>query len=160
MEYNDFLKKMMDFHKASFDNYFSTMAMLQDNTEKLWETFAVNTPGISEENKKIMKQWADEFKKNRASFKKAIDSGYSKAEAFFDFNEILSFQDQSEATFNTFLNQADWMPDDFKKALKDLADAYRKGREDFKKYVEENINHLQGFLSNPDKKSEKTQRQK
>ena len=158
MEGNDFLKKMMDFHKASFENYFSTMAMLQDNTEKLWETFLNTAPGISDENKNIMKQWAGEFKKNRASFKKAIDSGYTRAEAFFDFNEILSFQNQNEQMFNDFLNQADWMPEDFKKALKDLADAYRKGRENFKKYVEENINHLQGFFSAADKKPRKTKR--
>lgn len=160
MDNKNILKKMIDFHKASFENYFSTMAALQDQTEKVWETFLNQTPGITEDNKKIMKQWADAYRHNREEFKKAIDNGYAKAEAFFDFNDILSFQNQSEQMFNTFLNQVDWMPEDFRKALTDLADAYRKGGEEFKKYVDGNINHLQGFLPADGKKPKKTKRQK
>jgi len=156
MDGKNILKKMIDFHKASFENYFSTMATLQDHAEKIWESFLNQTPGITEENKNIMKQWADAYRKNREEFKKAIDSGYAKAEAFFDFNEMLSFQNQSEQMFNTFLNQADWMPEDFKKAMKDLADAYRQGGEEFKKYVEGNINHLQGFFPTAGKKPKST----
>lgn len=155
MDSKEILKKMIDFHKASFENYFSAMTMLQDQTEKLWEAFIHQTPGISEENKIIMRQWTDACRKNRENFKKSFDHGYAKAEAFFDLNDMLSFQNQSEQMFNHFLSQADWMPDDFKKALKDLAGAYRKGSEEFKKYVEANINHLQGFFLPAGKKPQK-----
>jgi hypothetical protein len=36
--------------------------------------------------------------------KKAIDSGYSKVEEFFDYNAILTFQEQNEKVFNNYLN--------------------------------------------------------
>lgn len=151
MAKKEMVKQMMDLHKAAFENYFSMMVMFQDQTEKLFRPFVDNIPGMNDEGKKVIDQWTEEYKKSRDDFKKAIDNGYDKAEAFFDFNEMLAFQEQNEKIFNSFLKQASWMPQDFKKAMEDLAVTYKNSRDNFKKYVEENINHV-GSSFSPDKK--------
>ena len=74
MEKKEIVKQMIDLHKASFENYFSIMVMLQDQTEKLLKPFIDNVPG---ECKELMEKWTGEYKKQRDEFKKAIDNGYA-----------------------------------------------------------------------------------
>jgi hypothetical protein len=62
--------------------------------------------------------------------------------------------------FNIFLNQANWMPQDFKKAMEELAATYKKGRDEFKKYVDENIRRVEDFYSTAKKPQTKTKKQK
>jgi hypothetical protein len=49
--------------------------------------------------------------------------------------------------FNTFLNQANWMPQDFKKATEELTNMYKKSYDEFKKYTDENMNRMKDFFS-------------
>jgi polyhydroxyalkanoate synthesis regulator phasin len=160
MENKEIVKQMIDFHKTSFENYFSMMVMLQDQTEKFLNTCVNKSPGMSDESKKVMDRWVGGYKKSRDDFKKAIDNGYAKVEAFFDYNAILRFQDETEKMFNIFLNQANWMPQDFKKAMEELAATYKKGRDEFKKYVDENIRRVEDFYSTAKKPQTKTKKQK
>jgi hypothetical protein len=160
MEKKEIVKQMIDMHKSTFENYFSMMVLLQDQTEKLLKPFVDNSPGMSDENKKILDKWTNEYKKSREDFKKAIDNGYAKVEAFFDYNAILKFQEQNEKIFNAFLNQTNLMPQDFKKAMDELAATYKNSREEFKKYVEENINRAGDFFSPADKPRGKAKQQK
>lgn len=151
---------MIDLHKTFFENYFSMMVLLQDQTENLLKPYINSFPGMSEENKKVLDQWTQEYKRSRDEFKKAIDKGYAKAETFFDCNAILKFQEQNEKIFNDFLKQANWMPDDFKKATEELAATYQNNRENFKKYVEEKVNHVEDFSSSAQKPRKKADKQK
>jgi|WetSurMetagenome_2_1015567.scaffolds.fasta_scaffold1828424_1 hypothetical protein len=48
------------------------------------------------------------------------------------FNAISTIQDQSEKIFTTFMDKANWLPDDGKKAINDWIAAYKRGRTDFK----------------------------
>jgi polyhydroxyalkanoate synthesis regulator phasin len=160
MEKKEIVKQMIDLHKASFENYFSIMVMLQDQTENLLKPFVDNVPGINDECKKVMDNWVSEYKKNRDEFKKVIDSGYAKVEAFFDYNAILAFQEQNEKIFNAFLDQGKLMPQDFKKAMDKLAATYKNSRDEFKKYVEENINRVGDFSSPANKPRQKVKQQK
>lgn len=52
------------------------------------------------------------------------------------------------------------MPKDFQKATEELAATYKNSCENFKKYVEENINHTEDFFSPGEKKGKRTKRQK
>lgn len=160
MDSQKIIQQMIDLHKTSFKNFFSMMVMLQDQTEKLLMPFVDNAPGISDEGKKVIDQWTNEYKRSRDNFKKAIDNGYEKVEAFFDYNAILKFQQQNEKIFNAFLKQADWMPKDFKKATEELAATYRNSCDKFKKHIEENVNHLEDFLPPDNKPQKKDKRQK
>jgi hypothetical protein len=160
MECKDIVKQMMELHKKSFENYFSMMVMLQDQTEKILKPFVDQSPSMSDENKKMLDQWTSEYKKSRDDFKKAVDNGYAKVEAFFDFNALLNFQEQNEKMFNEFWEQANWMPQDFKKAVKELADTYKNCRDNFKKYVDENVNHVDDYFSPGKKTQTKSKKQK
>ncbi|MBN1365415.1 MAG: hypothetical protein JW976_11465 [Syntrophaceae bacterium] len=157
MEKKEIVKQMIDLHKTSFQNYFSIMVMLQDQTEKLLKPFIDNVPG---EYKEIIQKWTNEYKKQRDEFKKTIDNGYAKVETFFDYNAILAFQEQNEKIFNTFLNQTNCMPKDFQKAAEELTAMYKNSCDEFKKYVEENINRVGEFSSAADKPREKAKKQK
>ena len=160
MEKSEIVKQIIDANKTFFENYFSMMVMFQDQTEDIWEKFIGQAPGMDEENKKIMEQWISLYKQSRENFKKAVDNGYAKAEAFFDYNAILEFQEQNEKIFNSFLSQADWMPQDFRKAAEEVASTYKKSRDEFKKYVDENINRVNDFVSPANKPKTKSKRKK
>jgi hypothetical protein len=103
MENKEIVKQMIDFQKKSFDNCFSAMIMIQDQTEKLLKTF-IGQSLMNDESKKVLDQWTDVYKKSRDDFKKAIDEGYSEAESFFDKNAMVMFQDQTKKLFNAFFN--------------------------------------------------------
>jgi len=160
MEKQKIIEQMIDLHKTFFENYFSMMVMLQDQTENFLKPYIEKFPGMSEENKKVLEQWTIDYKKIRDEFKKAIDKGYAKAETFFDCNAMLKFQEQNEKIFSDFLKQANWMPGDFQKATEELAATYKNSLSNFKKYVEEKVNHVEDFSSSSKKPRQKAKQQK
>jgi hypothetical protein len=160
MEKQKIIEQMIDLHKTFFENYFSMMVMLQDQTENILKPYIDSFARISDENKKVLEQWINEYKRNRDEFKKAIDKGYAKAETFFDCNAILKFQEQNEKIFSDFLKQANWMPNDFKKATEELAATYKNSLDSFKKYVEEKVNHVEDFSFSAKKTHKKVKQQK
>lgn len=147
---------MMDLHRTSFENYFSMMVMLQDQAEKFMKPFVDQSPCMSDESKKVIDNWTAEYKKNRDEFKKTIDRGYAKVEKFFDYNEILKFQEQSTKMFDSFLGQANWMPHDFRSSIKDMATIYKNACDEFKKYVDENVNRVGDSFSTREEPRRKT----
>ena len=60
-------------------------------------------------------------------------------------------QEQTERTANALLDQATWMPEEGKKAITGWVNAYKKGREDFKKGVDENFKRVEDFFITFDK---------
>lgn len=160
MDNKEMIKQAIDFHKKSFENCFSMMVTIQGQAEKLMKTFVDQTPGISDEGKKVMNQWKDACKKGMEDFKKAIDEGYTRIEAFFENSTMASFQNQAENMFNSYLNQANWMPPDLKKTMEEFATTYQKSCEEFKKYVDENVWRMINFSSTATKSQTKTKKQK
>lgn len=136
------------------------MVTIQDQAEKLMNTFVNQTPGISDEGKKVMNQWKNACKKGIDDFKKAIDEGYARIEAFFENNTMVKFQDQAENMFNSYLNQANWMPPDLKKTMEEFAATYKKSCEEFKKYVDENVWRMVNFSTTDMKSQTKTKKRK
>ena len=59
-------KKMIEFHKTTFDNTFNAMTVLQEQTEKMVNMFLEQAPWFSAEGKKA-----------------AVDDNYKKVEDFF-----------------------------------------------------------------------------
>jgi polyhydroxyalkanoate synthesis regulator phasin len=53
------------------------------------------------------------------------------------FNAMVMIQDQTETLAETMLNQATWMPAEGKKAMQDWVNSFKKGREDYKKAIDE-----------------------
>ena len=68
------------------------------------------------------------------------------------FNAMVLVQEQTERMANTLLDQASWMPADGRKAIHGWVDAFKKGREDFKKGVDENYKRVEDFFATFDQK--------
>ncbi len=67
------------------------------------------------------------------------------------FNAMVMLQEQAERMSNTLLDQATWMPAEGKKVVNDWVKAYKKGREDFKKVVDDNFKMVEAFFASFDK---------
>ena len=80
--------------------------------------------------KKLMKQMVD----------------FNKTTFDNTFNAIAMLQDQMERMSSMFLEQTPALPEDGKKAVKEWIKAYKTGREEFKKAVDEGYKKLEGFL--------------
>ncbi len=76
-------KQMIDFQKATFDNTFEAMVLLQDQTERMFATFMEQAAFVPEEGKKMVRDWVQTFKKGREEFKKAVDESFNKVESYF-----------------------------------------------------------------------------
>jgi hypothetical protein len=69
------------------------------------------------------------FKQMIEMNKAAFDSTYEAA---------INMQDQVEKVTNSLMAQAVWMPKDGRKAMDDWATAYKQGRDEFKKTIDQN----------------------
>ena len=82
------------------------------------------------DNKQILKQMV-QF--NKTSF----DNGFSAMKIA---------QEQGEKMLAASLDQAAWLPEEGRKAIKDWTDAYKKGFDDLKTAMDENYKKVEEFL--------------
>ena len=76
-------KQMIDFNKATFDNTFSAMVLLQEQMEKMVGAFMEQSTFLPAEGRKLLEDWVEAFKKGRENFKKTVDEGFTKVEDYF-----------------------------------------------------------------------------
>ena len=76
-------KQMIDFQKTTFDNTFSAMVMLQEQTERMANTLLEQATWMPAEGKKAINDWVKAYKKGREDFKKTVDENFKKVENFF-----------------------------------------------------------------------------
>ncbi len=67
------------------------------------------------------------------------------------FNAMVLVQEQTERMTNSLLDQATWMPQEGRNAISGWVNAFKKGREDFKKGVDENFKRVEDFFITFDK---------
>jgi hypothetical protein len=77
-------------------------------------------------------------------FKQMLD--FNKGAFNNTYNAMIMVQDQTETLANTMLNQATWMPEEGRKALQTWVDTLKKGREEYKKTVDEAFKKVEDFL--------------
>ena len=88
MEQGKIAKQMIDFHKATFDNTFNAMSILQEQTERMVSMFLEQSPWVPEEGRKAINEWVKTYKKGRVEFKAAVDESFTKVDDFFNsFNK-------------------------------------------------------------------------
>lgn len=63
------------------------------------------------------------------------------------FNAMVSLQEQTEIMVNTIIDQSPWLPEEGKKVINEWLEAYKKGRNDFKKFVDENFKKVEEFFA-------------
>jgi hypothetical protein len=88
----------------------------------------------------------------KAMFKQMID--FQKKTFDNSFKAMATLQEQGEKMVNMFLEQASWLPAEGKKAVEEWISAYRKGRDDFKKTIDENFGNVEKYFSSSEEKAE------
>ena len=83
MEQKEFFKQMIEFNKATFDNTFNAIVMMQDQAERAANNLIDQATWLPEEGKKAVREWAKAYKKGREDFKKTVDENFNRVEAFF-----------------------------------------------------------------------------
>jgi hypothetical protein len=63
------------------------------------------------------------------------------------FGAMVALQDQTEKMVNITIEQSAWLPKEGKKAINEWTEACKKGRDDFKKFVDENFSSAEGFFA-------------
>lgn len=69
---------------------------------------------------------------------------FQKHSFYSCYNAMCIIQDQAASTANTMT--ANWIPDEGRQALKNLESTYKKGRDLYIVYVEENYSNLERFF--------------
>lgn len=80
-------KQMIDFNKATFENTFNAMVMVQEQMERTVGTFLEKATWLPDEGKKLLNEWMTSYKKGREDFKKTVDESYKKLEDYFGKTE-------------------------------------------------------------------------
>jgi hypothetical protein len=76
--------QVLDFQKSTFNNTYNTLLKIQEQTEKITESFMKDNAAIPAEGRKILDEWKLVLKKGQSEIKKSIDEGFTKAESFFN----------------------------------------------------------------------------
>jgi polyhydroxyalkanoate synthesis regulator phasin len=79
-----FAKQMLDFNRTTFENTYGTMCQLQEQSEKMMNTWMEQAEWIPGEGKKAITDMCATFKKGCQEFKKTVDENYSKVESYFE----------------------------------------------------------------------------
>ncbi len=69
------------------------------------------------------------------------------------FASMVLLQEQTENMVNAFVEQATWLPEEGKKVLNEWVAAYKKGREEFKKMVDESYKKVDSYFTDAAKSS-------
>jgi division protein CdvB (Snf7/Vps24/ESCRT-III family) len=74
---------MIEFQKATFDNSFTAVTMLQDQTERMFNTMIEQTTWLPEESRRVIGEMVGAYKKGRAEFKGVMDENFVKLADLF-----------------------------------------------------------------------------
>ena len=83
MDQKQIAKQMVEFNKTVFDNSFTAMVTLQDQTEKMIVSFLDKAAWMPAEGEKAISDWIGSYRKGREDFKAAADDRYKKVADYF-----------------------------------------------------------------------------
>jgi len=83
MDQKTLFKQMVDFNKATFDNSFNAMGMVQEQAERMLNMSLEQATWLPEDGKKAIDEWIKGYKKGRKDFKKIVDENFARVEASF-----------------------------------------------------------------------------
>ncbi len=80
-------KQILEFYRTAFNNFFTAMMMFQEQMERLAKLHGALMANIPDEGKKFFAEWCQSYKKSCEDFKKVVDEGFARLEAFFPEKE-------------------------------------------------------------------------
>lgn len=63
------------------------------------------------------------------------------------FNLVVEMQDQMERTARMVMDQTPWLPEHGRKAVYDLTEAFKAGRNHFKKYMDDGYKNAEEYIA-------------
>jgi len=84
MDQKQIVKQMVDFNKATFENAYNAMTLVQEQAERLGQTTLEQASWLPEEGKKAMNDLVEAYKQGRENLKKNVDEARAKVEGYFD----------------------------------------------------------------------------
>ena len=87
MENKIMVRQIIDFHKATFENSFKALTIMQEQSEKMLQTFLLQNTWIPAEGRKVINDWASMYKQGRTDFKDKADDNLKKVEKYFAKSE-------------------------------------------------------------------------
>jgi uncharacterized protein (DUF927 family) len=76
-------KQMIDFQKTMFDNTYSAMVLVQEQSERMATSLLDQATWMPQEGRSAISGWVNAFKKGREDFKKGVDENFKRVEDFF-----------------------------------------------------------------------------
>ena len=83
MDQKQLFKQVIDFQKSTFDNSFKAMSTLQEQGDKMINTFLEQAAWLPADGKKAVNEWLDAYKQGRESFKTSVEENFQKVQGFF-----------------------------------------------------------------------------
>jgi polyhydroxyalkanoate synthesis regulator phasin len=83
MDQNQMFKQMIEFNKTTFDNSLNAIAMLQEQTEKMFNSMLDQATWLPKEGRKAIDDWMTAYKDGFKNFKKTADDNFKKVEDYF-----------------------------------------------------------------------------
>lgn len=78
--------QMISFQKNVFENAFNAASMVQEQTEKMTDSFLEQMTWLPEEAKKAIADSMAFYKEARTNFRKSADEGFARMEEMFAGN--------------------------------------------------------------------------
>jgi hypothetical protein len=101
MENNIIARQIINFHKSAFDNTFNSLTILQQQMEKMVQTFIQQSTWLPVEGKAAINEWSNICNKGRCDFKEAVDKNYKKVEEYFAAGESVVVGESTAKTEKT-----------------------------------------------------------
>ena len=76
-------KQMIDVQKATFENSFKTMVAMQDQGERMVNTWMEQATWMPQEGKQVLGEWVTACKKGREGYRQMVDENFEKAKEIF-----------------------------------------------------------------------------
>lgn len=84
MDQKQLIKQLIEFNKTSFNNTYNNMVMFQEQAEKMSSTLLNHPTVLTDDGKKIIKDWVKTFKVKRKEYKEVVNDNFKKLEDFLD----------------------------------------------------------------------------
>lgn len=82
MEYAQITKQFIDFQKMSFSNWYSAMAMVQDQATSAMDMALGQSTWVPEDGRKTAQSWLNACQEERKRFKVYVDESFSSMEKY------------------------------------------------------------------------------
>lgn len=83
MDQKQIVKQVIDFHRSTFTNSYNAIVMLQDQTEKMMNTFLSQASWVPQDLRKVLGDWVASYKKGREEFRDSVDENFRRLEDYF-----------------------------------------------------------------------------